>query len=115
MGWADCGVDSKGRPIGYAHAGVCDAPGCRALIHRGLALACGGMHGVGELSCEGYFCERHRGDVIEHDGQCIALCDRCYEAACEAARRHPDEFPELAAELDEELPDPPLTQRGFGG
>lgn len=61
MGWADCGKDSEGRPIGYAYGAVCDYSGCNAKIDRGLAYACGGMHGVGECDydCEGYFCPKH--------------------------------------------------------
>ena len=63
MGWADCGTDSKGRPIGYAHEATCDFPGCDAKINRGLAYACGGMHGEGgvrsDYGCEGYFCGQH--------------------------------------------------------
>lgn len=85
MGWSDCGEDSRGRPIGYAFEATCDHPDCEAKIHRGLAYACGGMHGEDEESCEGYFCERHRGNVIEiPDGgrqsgtRCIAICDACY-------------------------------------
>ena len=45
MGWAHCGLDSKGREIGYAIATTCDEPECAAEIDRGLAYACGGMHG----------------------------------------------------------------------
>jgi len=60
MGWANCGEDSKGRPIGYAHSAKCDHPGCKKEIDRGLANACGGMHGdCGGQACEGYFCSKH--------------------------------------------------------
>ena len=59
MGWGNCGTDSKGRPIGYLFDAKCDHPGCNADIHRGLAYACGGMHGEDEFSCEGYFCPEH--------------------------------------------------------
>jgi hypothetical protein len=72
MGWANCGEDSAGRPIGYAFAATCDHPGCDKEIDRGLAYACGGMHGEGCLggeddidweasypSCEKYFCYEH--------------------------------------------------------
>src|SRR5690242_1453939 len=59
MGWGDCGTDSKGRPIGYVHEATCDHPGCEEKIDRGLAYACGGMHGTGEGGCEGYFCYKH--------------------------------------------------------
>jgi hypothetical protein len=59
MGWSDCGEDSKGRPIGYAFEATCDHPGCTKEIDRGLAYACGGMHGEGDNYCEGYFCAEH--------------------------------------------------------
>lgn len=32
-------------PIGYAWEATCDHPGCEKQIDRGLAYACGGMHG----------------------------------------------------------------------
>jgi hypothetical protein len=59
MGWANCGEDSKGRPIGYAHEATCDHLECTKRIHRGLAYACGGMHGEDADYCEGYFCSAH--------------------------------------------------------
>ena len=68
MGWADCGEDDLGRPIGYSYEeGVtCDFKGCDAEINRGLDHACGGMHGEGEDAgiqgepcCERYFCGNH--------------------------------------------------------
>ena len=65
MGWADCGVDSNGRPIGYAFDATCDLPaGCDTKIDRGLAYACGDMHGEGSDGkgdgyCEKYFCSGH--------------------------------------------------------
>lgn len=108
MGWADCGDDSKGRPIGYAHAGTCDHPGCEAEIDRGLGYACGGMHGDGCLggdpeidwsaeyvACEGYFCGSHlRGPDLEHeDGADIAapmLCLACADKLERAYRTDPD-------------------------
>ncbi len=58
MGWARCGHDSRGRPIGYAHSARCDHPGCKAKIDRGLSYACGGMHGTSD-GCEDYFCGDH--------------------------------------------------------
>ena len=58
MGWADCGVDSEGRPIGYGFVAACDHPGCEKAIDRGLAYACGGMHGS-PPGCEEYFCYEH--------------------------------------------------------
>ena len=64
MGWADCGVDSNGRPIGYAFAATCDHPDCSEKIDRGLSYACGDMHGEGSNAdgdgyCEKYFCSEH--------------------------------------------------------
>lgn len=69
MGWADCGDDSQGRPIGYAHEALCDFEGCDKQIDRGLAYACGGMHGEDnpEGACEGYFCYEH----LESHGCCL--------------------------------------------
>lgn len=60
MGWANCGDDSNGRPIGYAHEATCDHEGCNKKIDRGLAYACGKMHGEDVHWCEGYFCYEHR-------------------------------------------------------
>ena len=82
-GWGDCGEDSLGRPIGYYFEGTCDHPGCNAVIDRGLAYSCGGMHGQDEFSCEEYFCYKHK-VVVElksdctRDGDCISVCSRCY-------------------------------------
>ncbi|UTC28296.1 hypothetical protein GURKE_02650 [Brevundimonas phage vB_BpoS-Gurke] len=107
MGWANCGEDSKGRSIGYAHAAKCDHEGCKAAIDRGLSYACGGMHGEGE-TCEGYFCGAHM--TTRHlpgEGHWAHVCMACAaqldeaesrdyaEALIEAARTL------LAIELDE--------------
>lgn len=74
MGWADCGKDSNGRPIGYAHEATCDYKGCNAKIDRGLAYSCGGMHGTGEedFDCEGYFCSKHL-TFVEGFKHCVCL------------------------------------------
>jgi hypothetical protein len=76
MGWADCGEDSLGRPIGYSYEDVpCDFEGCEEKIDRGLGYACGGMHGDdegihGEPCCERYYCGEH----LDHeDHACPAL------------------------------------------
>jgi hypothetical protein len=81
MGWANCGKDSKGRPIGYAHAATCDHAGCKAKIDRGLSYACGDMHGDTEVGCEGYFCEKHRTAYILTDGEEACICDQCAATA----------------------------------
>jgi hypothetical protein len=86
MGWSNCGTDSRGRPIGYAHRATCDhvsavtGKKCKVKIDRGLAYACGGMHGADEFSCEGYFCPKHLfySDNEEVHGQ---LCKACCDAA----------------------------------
>lgn len=77
MGWADCGTDSRGRPIGYAFEATCDEPGCEENIDRGLSHACGGMHGE-DSSCEGYFCPAH---LIHHGYEHPhgPVCKRCLE------------------------------------
>lgn len=94
MGWGNCGEDSKGRPIGYYHDATCDHPGCKEQIHRGLAYACGGMHGEGnhyndDFGCEGYFCGKHMkaAVVVDDTGTCVQLCEKC---ASEAEAAHPD-------------------------
>lgn len=79
MGWGNCGEDSQGRPIGYLHPARCDHPGCKAKIDRGLAYACGGMHGEDEYSCEKYFCGKHLWVVEFKDKTCVAICKDCYE------------------------------------
>lgn len=80
MGWGHCGEDSQGRPIGYAFAAVCDHPGCRRPIHRGLDYACGDMHGEDEISCERYFCHHHRSNVVQLDSKLYSVCDGCAQA-----------------------------------
>ncbi len=78
MSWANCGEDSRGRPIGYAHEAKCDHPGCNKKIDRGLSYACGGMHGFTEYGCEKYFCEEHlRNYVRDDDGKLVRICDEC--------------------------------------
>lgn len=84
MGWANCGTDSKGRPIGYANVACCDAPGCEAIIDRGLDYACGGMHGaedrLGGPACDGYFCSPHRAVCFDGIARCLA-CRDVFDAA----------------------------------
>ncbi len=99
MGWANCGQDSRGRNIGYAVRARCDYPGCNVRIDRGLANACGGMHGTSTLggmdgfdwdatfpSCEGYFCGGHlRGPSFEHeDGKVFGGWPPTYCLKCAA-------------------------------
>lgn len=78
MGWADCGEDDLGRPIGYAFEATCDHPGCDAKIDRGLFYVCGGMHGGDGLGCGRYFCSKHRPAWIP-DGaaRVVNVCADC--------------------------------------
>lgn len=90
MGWADCGNDSKGRPIGYAFEATCDHPECNAKIDRGLAFACGGMHGENDgFDCEGYFCEMHRTIAKLPPGEeCTWSGIKGYIEVCLACAKH---------------------------
>jgi hypothetical protein len=84
MGWSDCGTDGAGRPIGYAHEATCDHPGCAERIDRGLAYACGDMHGFNGNDCEGYFCGQHLFMARLPDGRAVFLCESCVDARLEA-------------------------------
>lgn len=93
MGWANCGADSKGRPIGYAHEATCDHPGCNTKIDRGLSYACGGMHGEGSgFQCEGYFCPAHLKSVTHPELHIEQQCFACNAAMIDAMRRQPEDF-----------------------
>ncbi len=98
MGWANCGEDDLGRPIGYAHAATCDYPGCEAEIDRGLSYVCGGMHGGDGYGCGRYFCSKHRQHWIPSDAHGDRLIQVC--ESCESIWRK--ENPARAAEFDEE-------------
>lgn len=91
MGWAHCGTDDRGRPIGYAVAARCDARFCFRRIDRGLSYVCGKMHG-GENGCGGYFCSRHLtyGDDELEPKKAVQMCHGCVaeqEQRRRAARR----------------------------
>ncbi len=91
MGWGNCGTDSRGRPIGYVFEATCDHPGCKAEIHRGLAYACGGMHGEDERGCEKYFCEEHLtyfvdGDEDDKKAEVWQCCFECEKILSEAKK-----------------------------
>lgn len=82
MGWATCGDDNNGRPIGYSHDATCDEPGCTEKIHRGLAYACGGMHGDNspDGSCDRYFCYAHLFLTDLPDNMTVFVCGECAAA-----------------------------------
>lgn len=102
MGWANCGQDSKGRNIGYAHSATCDHPGCKKRIDRGLSYACGGMHGTGEgFQCEGYFCGAHL-ECVTHEALLIGQqCFKCNAEMLSHMKAHPEDF--SAEELEDNL------------
>jgi hypothetical protein len=80
MGWAYCGEDDLGRPIGYGVEATCDEPGCGSEIHRGLDYVCGGMHGGGDHGCGRYFCSKHLPWVCGAGDEHFALCRTCGDA-----------------------------------
>jgi hypothetical protein len=68
---------------GYSVETVCEEPGCKAKIDRGLAYLCGKDPRGDEHGCSGYFCEQH----LYGDNQCA----RCSAKADEANRWvHPE-------------------------
>ena len=96
MGWADCGNDSQGRPIGYGFEATCDHPGCEAKIDRGLSYVCGNMHGQDDWSCEKYFCQQHRLNWIKNDDDDVmSVCSDC-------EKYWRENNPEAAKAFDEE-------------
>lgn len=80
MGWAYCGKDSESREIGYAIKAICDNPSCTIKIDRGLAYACGGMHGKEEYYCEKYFCFKHLFyvDFVDIPYPICEICSKLY-------------------------------------
>ena len=98
MSWANCGRDSSGRKIGYAHEAVCDAEGCGVKIDRGLDYACGGMHGDDELSCELYFCSKHKENLVIALGVVQCVCDTCVKQLHESGDYYFDKDEDLTRE-----------------
>lgn len=90
MGWANCGEDSRGRPIGYAHTAKCDHPGCKKEIDRGLSYVCGGMHGFTEHGCEKYFCSEHLNYLVDGEESCH-VCDECKRALINSDEWHDED------------------------
>lgn len=100
MGWGDCGTDSKGRPIGYLFPAICDEPGCGKAIDRGLAYACGGMHGENDgWDCEGYFCPDHLTYREHPDTERYEQFCRTCAMALDFYAAHPDQDPDYSAFL----------------
>lgn len=59
MGWQFCGENRHGQQIGYGVGAICDEPGCRTWIDRGLGYLCGDMHDDAR-TCAMYYCAAHR-------------------------------------------------------
>tara|TARA_R110000772_G_scaffold249530_2_gene363977 strand:- start:90393 stop:90683 length:291 start_codon:yes stop_codon:yes gene_type:complete len=77
MGWS-YGHNLAGREIGYGVEAICDHPGCKEEIDRGLAYACGGEHDNTELSCDKYFCGKHLSiSVLDSDSNPGFICGQC--------------------------------------
>lgn len=74
MGWAR--GESRGRAVGYAVRAICDEPGCKTQIDRGLAFVCGQMHGGSETACGGYFCSDHLFMVLGTGQRCRSCADK---------------------------------------
>ncbi|MCB8880105.1 hypothetical protein ACELLULO517_07650 [Acidisoma cellulosilytica] len=102
MGWANCGTDSKGRPIGYGFPATCDHPDCKTKIDRGLSYACGDMHGDLDLACEGYFCTAHLKHTLPVDGDDKQVCEACYKAAKKYATENPEDAHDLVAWFEDQ-------------
>ena len=75
MSWG-LGYDSNWkRDIGYGVPCICDHPGCKEKIDRGLAHVCGGEPYGGDQGCGLYFCGKHLFYSKTDDGP--QRCERC--------------------------------------
>lgn len=73
MGY-EVGFDANwNRDVGYAVPSMCDHPGCKIIIHRGISCVCGGDLYGGDRGCGLYFCFQHT--HYHQDG--TPLCERC--------------------------------------
>lgn len=72
MSWA-IGYDSNWkRDIGYGVPSICDHPGCKEEIDRGLSYVCGGLPEGGDVGCGLYFCSNHRRHFLHDQFVCKA-------------------------------------------
>lgn len=72
MGWS-IGYDGNWkRDIGYGVPAICDHPGCKNAIDRGLSYVCADYtpHG-GERGCGLFFCNEHQHNTEKHSNLCI--------------------------------------------
>ncbi|MFJ4925307.1 hypothetical protein [Streptomyces sp. NPDC088736] len=85
MGYAYYEIMRNGEKIeaGYSVEAVCEEPGCKEQIDRGLAHLCGAQPGGDEYGCGGYYCGKHLYLGVEAplvEGLC-ARCDRAIALA----------------------------------
>ena len=100
MGWGNCGLDSQGRAIGYAHSATCDHEGCDKEIDRGLSYACGDMHGETEYGCDKYFCSEHRDNFVDDGHRGSRVCNQCARELVDSGHWHYDEHEHAIMSLD---------------
>lgn len=93
MGW-EVGFDENWkRDIGYGVPSICDHPGCKEEIDRGLGRVCGGEAYGGDKGCGLFFCGEH----LNAEG----LCERC-AAGKEAFEPTPDTIEWITHKLNHE-------------
>jgi hypothetical protein len=73
MGWSIGYDDNWKRDIGYGVPAICDHPGCKAEIDRGLGYVCGGEPYGGEYGCGLFVCSEHQ----RANDRCLQLCQHC--------------------------------------
>lgn len=94
MGWAIGYLN--GRDVGYGVPALCDQPGCKKKIDRGLGYICGQDIGGGEHGCGLFFCEDHKhwyDNPTDEDDCSPLLCERCgynFELGEDADYNHKD-------------------------
>ena len=74
MGWSLGYDEIWDRDIGYGVPAVCDFPGCKEQIDRGLSYVCGSEPYGGDRGCGLYFCLEH---MEYHPNLKVYLCPRC--------------------------------------
>lgn len=82
MSWSIGFDENWKRDIGYGVPAVCDLPGCKTKIDRGLSYVCGGDICGGSTGCGLFFCPKHL-----HFPQ---LCRKCFRGEGDAYKPKPD-------------------------
>ena len=75
MGWSIGFDENNKRDIGYGVPAICDHPGCKEGINRGLSYVCGGAAYGGDKGCGLFFCGDHR--LFSEYDEDPELCSRC--------------------------------------